>query len=160
VVAVAVCAIAGDAVGYVVGGRLGARLLAEQQPRPRIRRHAVTATAFFERHGPRAVVLARFLPLVRTFTPVVAGAVHMPRARFTAFNVLGASLWSGLILSVGYALGGVPFVANHVELLTVTVVAVTLLPAALTLARRRSPSPTVAGDADKARALADTSAAL
>jgi membrane protein DedA with SNARE-associated domain len=83
----------------------------------------------------------------------------MPRARFTAFNVLGASLWSGLILSVGYALGGVPFVANHVELLTVTAVAVTLLPAALALARRRSPSPTVAGDADRARALADSAVA-
>lgn len=87
------------------------------------------ASDFFDRHGPRAVVLARFVPLVRTFTPVVAGSVGMSRRRFGVYNLVGGALWAVLMVLAGVLLGGVPWVAAHVELATLGLIAVSLAPA-------------------------------
>ena len=140
--ACALSAVVGDQVAFHVGRRLGPRL--SRPPRRRLTqllwspRHLDAAVAFFARHGGRAVVLARFVPLVRTFTPVVAGAAGMSSRTFTSFNAVGGIAWTTSMLIAGRALGDVPAVAHHVELITVALVALSLLPVALGWLRSRA----------------------
>ena len=132
--------VAGDQVAYAIGHRWGPGLVARGGGRRRWLdvRHLDAAQRFFERHGPKAIVLARFLPLVRTFTPVVAGAASMPRRRFTTYNVLGGLLWVAVMMAAGWFLGGVPWIAAHVELATMALIAGPLvLPACPPRALRR-----------------------
>ena len=136
-VGASLAAVVGDQVGYLVGRRFGPRVFSRPESRWLSRRHVARAEAFFERHGPRAVVLARFVPVVRTLTPALAGMGRMPRSRFTAYNVAGGLAWAVGMLLAGYFLGGIAFVAAHVELLVLAVVAVSLLPAAIAVVRRR-----------------------
>lgn len=141
----AASAVAGDQVGFRIGRRLGPRLFAPGGRRPWSQRHVAAAHDFFERHGHKAVVLARFVPLARTFTPVVAGAVGMPARRFTGYNVVGGLLWTTSMLLAGFFLGGVPLIAAHVELATVALIAVSLIPATAAFLRHRMrPERTVA----------------
>jgi membrane protein DedA with SNARE-associated domain len=135
-------AFAGDQVGYLLGRRLGPRVFSRRESRLFGRENAVRAQAFFGRHGSKAVVLARFVPVVRTFTPVVAGVGRMPYRRFALYNAAGALGWGVGLLSAGYFLGGIPFVAAHVELIVLGAVALSLIPAAIALIRhRRTPGP-------------------
>lgn len=137
-VGVAVAAVAGDQFGYLLGRRFGPRIFNRPEARWFSRRHADRARAFFDKHGPKAVVLARFLPVVRTFTPVVAGVADMPRGRFTAYNVTGGLAWTLGLLAVGFYLGGIPLIAAHIELFALAMVALSLIPALLGIVRRRS----------------------
>jgi membrane-associated protein len=130
-------AVAGDQVGYSIGHRVGPRLFASDTSRWWSRRHLEAARRFFDRHGTKAVVLARFVPGARTFTPVVAGAVGMPRRRFTAYNVAGGLGWTLAMILAGFFLGGVQVVAAHVELFTLGLIALSLVPAAIAMVRRR-----------------------
>lgn len=132
IVTIWVAAVLGDQTGYWIGGRLG-RLRGRWLPR----RHLAQAHVFFIRHGHVAVVLARFVPVVRTLTPVVAGAAAMPQRRFLAYNAAGGLAWSVVMCLAGYFLGGVPLVARHVDVLTVAVIVVSLLPAGTAVLRRR-----------------------
>lgn len=132
-------AAAGDQIAYRIGQRLGRRSLSE-----RVRwlpvRHAESAVAFFDHHGHKAVILARFVPLARTLTPVVAGALAMPRRRFTFYNLIGGLLWTAGLISAGYFLGGVSAISHHVELIAVAVdacVAVVAAPAVWRMIRSR-----------------------
>ncbi len=134
-----VAAVAGDQTGYVLGRRFGPRVFNRRDSRLFSHRHVIRAQQFVDRYGPRAVLLARFVPLVRALTPVVAGVGRMPRGRFTFYNVIGAAVWTALMLAAGFLLGGVSVVADHIELIVVGVVALSLLPAvAASLHRRRS----------------------
>jgi membrane-associated protein/undecaprenyl-diphosphatase len=137
VLAAAGAAVVGDQLGYVIGRRFGPRLFRRRSSRLLSEHHLDRARAFFDRHGPKAVVLARFVPLVRTFTPAVAGAARMPRRRFTAYNLLGALGWTALFLAAGYFLGGIAVVAAHVELIALAMVVLSLVPAAVVHLRRR-----------------------
>jgi membrane-associated protein len=101
------------------------------------REHLEKTRDFFERHGGRAVVIARFVPIVRTFAPFVAGVGQMPYPRFLAWSVGGAVLWVGSLLGAGYALGGLPFVQRHFEKFVLGIVVVSLLPIALEWWRAR-----------------------
>ena len=135
--AVTLAAAAGDQVGYLVGRRFGPRILSRPRSRFFSPTHLAHARTFFERHGAKAVVLARFIPLARTMTPVVAGAARMPRRRFAAYNLAGAGAWTLLTLGGGYWFGTIPFVTAHRLLLTVAVVALSLLPVVATFVRAR-----------------------
>lgn len=135
---VGIAAVAGDQVGYLVGRRFGPRIYSRPESRWFSRSHADRAQAFFDRHGPSAVVLARFLPVVRTFTPVVAGVARMPRSRFTAYNVAGGLAWTLGLLTVGFYLGGIPLIAAHIELVAIGMVALSLVPALIGILRHRS----------------------
>lgn len=139
-----VAAVAGDQVGYLLGRRYGTRLFERPDSRFFKRAYAERAQRFFDRHGARAVVLARFVPVVRTFTPVVAGIARMPYRRYLAYNVVGGVVWCAALLLAGYFLGGVSFVAAHVELMTLAVVALSLVPAAVAVLRHRAASTDVA----------------
>ncbi|RYB93685.1 DedA family protein [Nocardioides oleivorans] len=144
---VVVAAFAGDQVGYLVGRKAGPRIFNRPDSRLFSRKHADRARAFFDRHGSRAVVLARFVPVVRTFTPTVAGVGEMPYRRFVGYNAIGALVWGVGVLAAGYLLGGVPFVAAHVELLSLGIVALSVLPAgASLLAGRRRRTSSGGGD--------------
>ncbi len=130
-------AVVGDQVGYLLGRRFGPRIFRSESRWLLNRRHARRAESFFARHGGRAVVLARFLPVVRGFTPAVAGLARMPRRRFTAYNVLGALGWVALMLVAGYYTGGIALVANHVELFALALAAFGVVPALVVWVRRR-----------------------
>lgn len=122
-----VAAILGDTVNYWIGRYAGNWMVASY---PRlIRREYLDRThAFFEKYGPKTVVLARFVPIVRTFAPFVAGMGAMTYSRFMTFNVLGAFLWIGLILPVGWYFGNIPLVKKNFELVVVGIIGVSLLP--------------------------------
>jgi len=136
-----VAAAGGDQVGYLLGRRFGPRVFSRSDSRWLSRDHVARAHAFFDRHGPTAVVLARFVPVVRTLTPAVAGVGAMPRRRFTAYNVAGGLVWTVGLLTAGFFLGGFPVVADHIELLALAVVAGSLVPVAVTALRRRGRRP-------------------
>ncbi len=133
--AVAVAAALGDQTAYLVGRRFGPRVLSREGSRLLSPRHVVHAQRFFDRHGPKAVVLARFVPLARTMTPVVAGVGSMSRRRFSAYNVGGAIAWTLLTLGGGYLFGGIPVVEQHVGLITLGIAALSATPVLWALVR-------------------------
>lgn len=98
-------AVIGDAVGYYFGKRVGPALFEREDSRFFKKERLLEAHRFFEKYGPQSVVLARFLPIIRTFTPVIAGTSEMPYKKFLAFNILGAALWVVGITMLGYKLG-------------------------------------------------------
>ena len=136
-------AILGNAVNYQIGRIAGPRIFAASDRRGFWHRllnqeHLDEAHAFFERHGGRAVVLARFVPIVRTFVPFVAGAGAMTYRTYTLYNIVGCVLWVGLCVGAGYAFGNVPFVRNNFSLVALGIVVVSLTPMAIELLRRRA----------------------
>ncbi len=137
VLGVFTAAVAGDQLGYLIGRRTGPSLLARPNSRFFRREYAERAQEFFDRHGHTAVIGARFIPVVRTFLPVVAGVVDMPRRRFTAYNIVGALLWGVGIVIIGFLFGGIPFVATHIEIITIGLASVSVVPAMLTFGRQR-----------------------
>jgi membrane-associated protein/undecaprenyl-diphosphatase len=130
-VCVFVAAVAGDQVGYLIGRRFGPRLFARPNSRVFAQANADRAQRFFDHHGAKAVVLARFVPIVRTFVPAVAGVAHMPRRRFTTYNIIGAAVWSVGIVVAGILFGGIAFVAAHIELITIGLAGLSVIPGAL-----------------------------
>lgn len=140
-----VAAILGDTVNYAIGSTLGRWLLA--RPRPLIKpEHLERTHAFYERHGGKTIILARFVPIVRTFAPFVAGLGHMKYATFLTYNVIGGVLWAGLFVGAGYLFGNVPFVQANFELVAVAIVLVSVLPIAVEFVRGRMGRPAAASD--------------
>jgi membrane-associated protein len=130
-----VAAILGDAVNYAVGRYVGPRVFRADDSTGTLhrllnRRHLERAHEFFERYGGMAVVLARFVPIVRTFVPFVAGAGAMRYTAFAFYNVVGAVLWVGICVGAGYAFGNVPVVKENFSLVALGIVAVSLIPMA------------------------------
>lgn len=132
-----VAAVAGDQIGYLFGRRVGPALFRRPESRWFRHEHVGRAQAFFDRHGPRAIVLARFVPIVRTFCPIVAGVGHMEYRRFVRFNVLGGFLWGIGIVLLGYFLGNVAVVGDHLELAILSVVGLSLVPIGVEAIRSR-----------------------
>jgi membrane-associated protein len=128
-----VAAVAGDAVNYAIGRFLGPRVFRSEGHdtvwhKLLNREHLQQAHEFFERYGGKAVVLGRFVPIVRTFVPFVAGGGAMSYPQFALYNVTGALLWVGLCVGGGYAFGNVPIVKDHFGLVALGIVTVSLLP--------------------------------
>lgn len=98
-------AVVGDNVGYTIGRKLGPKLFAKKSGLIFRQSYVTRAQAFYQKHGGKTVVLARFVPIVRTFAPMVAGVGKMPRKQFVLFNVIGAAVWTGLVVMLGYWLG-------------------------------------------------------
>lgn len=122
-------AIIGDATSYFIGAKTGPKIF--NRPRSRFFRpeHVKAAHEFYERHGGKAIIIARFMPLVRTFVPVVAGVAQMPYRRFALFNVIGAASWVASMTLIGFFLGRlVPGVDKHIEKLIILVVLVSISP--------------------------------
>jgi membrane-associated protein len=135
-------AVLGDAVNYAAGHYVGPRVFrAEDRTgwahRLLNREHLDRAHEFFERYGGKAIVLARFAPIVRTFVPFVAGAASMTYAKFALYNVTGAIAWVGLCVGGGYLFGNIPIVKDNFSLVVLGIVAVSLMPMVIELLRHR-----------------------
>ena len=135
VIAVPLAAIAGDQCAYFIGRRIGPALFKKEDSRF-FKRHYVTEShEFFEKHGPFTIILARFVPVVRTFTPVIAGVSKMRYPVFLGFDIVGGILWGGGVTLLGYFLGNVPFVKAHLELMILGIAFLSLLPAIISAGR-------------------------
>ena len=129
--------IAGDQFGYGFGRRFGPALFRRPDSRLFKQQNLTRARGFFTRHGPRAIVLARFVPIVRTFTPIVAGATHMPYRTFLTYNIIGGTAWACGVTILGYFLGQVAFVKANIEFILVGIVLLSLVPVGIELLRSR-----------------------
>jgi membrane-associated protein len=135
-----VAAIIGDAVNYSIGRYIGPRVFRAVPGEGLLgkalnRDHLTRAHDFFERYGGKAIILARFAPIVRTFVPFVAGVGSMTYSKFAFYNVTGAILWVGICTGAGYAFGNIPVVKDNFSLVVLGIVAVSILPMALEMMR-------------------------
>ena len=132
-----VAAIAGDQTGYLIGRRAGPALFRRPDSRFFKQANVDKAEAFFEKHGPKTIVLARFVPVVRTFTPLVAGVGNMRYRTYLTYDLIGGTVWALGVTLLGYFLGQVDLIANHLELAILTVVAVSVSPLVFEVLRSR-----------------------
>ena len=124
-----VASIIGNTLGYAIGKATGPRLFSREDSLLFNKKHLYRAQEFYERHGGATVIIARFMPIVRTFVPVVAGMAQMGYRRYTLFNVIGGVAWIWSMLFIGYFLGRyIPGVDQHIELVIVLVVLASLMP--------------------------------
>jgi membrane-associated protein len=137
VVLLVAAAILGDAVNYAVGRYLGRHLFTDRTSRFLNPKHLERAHAFYERHGGKAIVIARFVPIVRTYVPFVAGMAEMSYPRFAFYNVAGALLWVVSLCYAGYFFGNLPFVRQNLTLIIFGIIGVSLLPIVWAAVRAR-----------------------
>ena len=133
-----VAAVAGDQVGYAFGNRVGPALFRRPDSRFFKQSHVEKAQGYFDRYGAKTIVLARFVPIVRTFAPIVAGVGSMRYRTFLTFNVLGGLLWTQSVLLLGYFLGEVDWIHQHLELAILGIVALSIVPIVIEALRSRS----------------------
>ncbi len=121
-------AVVGNSTGYFIGHRAGPKVFDRPDSRFFKREYVDRTHAFFEKHGGKAIILAQFVPIVRTFTPVAAGVGRMNFRHFITFNMIGALLWAVGVTTLGYLLGGFPFVKENIELMLLAIVFLSVLP--------------------------------
>jgi membrane-associated protein len=151
-------AIAGHMVGYWFGQKTGARLFSRPDSRLFKRGHLLKAQAFYEKHGSKTIVLARFIPVVRTFAPIVAGVAGMEPRRFMVVNVAGGIAWVTSMCLLGYLLGNtIPHVDRYIHVVIGVIILVSILPAIIHLVRERTAGARRSGDREsETRELAGT----
>ncbi|MEV6692480.1 VTT domain-containing protein [Micromonospora sp. NPDC051196] len=132
---ITIAAIAGDQVGYLFGRKVGPALFRRPNSRLFKQENLLKAHDFFEKYGARSIVLARFVPIVRTFTPIVAGVSRMNYRTFVIYNVVGGILWGTGVTVLGYFLGQIPFVKANIEFILIGIVGISVLPIAVELLR-------------------------
>ncbi|MDE2485334.1 MAG: VTT domain-containing protein [candidate division NC10 bacterium] len=126
---VSLAAIVGDAVGYFLGARTGPRIFSREDSLLFHKKHLISTQAFYDRHGPVTIVLARFMPILRTFAPVVAGVGNMRYGRFALYNVMGGIGWVVSMTSIGYFLGKtIPDIDRYIQVVIAIVILLSLLP--------------------------------
>ena len=130
-------AVLGDAVNYSIGRSLGPKVFTAESSRILNKKHLLRTQEFYERYGGKTIIIARFVPIVRTFAPFVAGIGQMRYRRFFVFNLIGALLWVGLILPVGYAFGNIPLIKKNFSIVVFAIIGISLLPAVIELLRER-----------------------
>ena len=130
-------ALCGDNVNYWVGRTLGPRLFRHESNRWLKRENLDHAHAFMERHGPKAIIIARFVPIVRTFVPFACGLGRLTYNRFIGFSLLGALLWVGLLVPIGFLFGNLPIVKNNLTAVILLIVFLSLLPGLIEFAKQR-----------------------
>jgi len=124
-----VAAIVGDSIGYMIGKASGPKLFTREDSLLFNKKHLIRAHAFYERHGGKTIVIARFMPIIRTFAPVVAGMGGMQYTRFLTYNVFGGFLWVWSMLFMGYFLGQyVPGIGTHIDLVVLAIILLSILP--------------------------------
>jgi membrane-associated protein len=138
-------AVLGDAVNYAAGRVIGRRVFTSDSSRLLNRKHLVRTQEFYERYGGKTIIIARFIPIIRTFAPFVAGVGHMRYRRFFMFNVVGAVAWVGLFVPAGYWFGNLPGVKKNFHYVILAILVLSVMPAVIELlrerrARRRGPA--------------------
>jgi membrane-associated protein len=141
---IAMCAAAsilGDGSGFFLGSTLGYSLFKKANSRIFRREYLDRTHAFYEKHGGKTIIYAKFVPIIRTFAAFIAGVGKMQYGRFLVFNVLGAIGWVTSMITLGYLLGGIPVIRHNFEKVVLGIIAVSLLPAALQVLNRKKPAP-------------------
>jgi membrane-associated protein len=141
-----VAAVAGDQVGYLFGKKVGPNLF--QRPESRLFKpsHIDKAQAFFDKHGAKTIVLARFVPIVRTFAPIVAGVGTMKYRTFVTYNIVGGLLWGVGVTTLGYFLGEVEWIESNIEVAIVGIVLISILPMVIEYLRHRRQAAAATAD--------------
>ena len=137
VVLLIVAAILGDAVNYAFGHYVGPRVFKSQESRWLNPRHLERAHAFYERHGGKTIIIARFVPIIRTYAPFVAGAASMSYPKFALYNVSGAVLWVVSLGYAGYFFGNIPAIKDNLTLVIIGIVILSILPGVIEIWRHR-----------------------
>ena len=133
------CAVTGDATGYYIGKKLGPALFRREDSLLFKKKHLLATQEFYERHGGKTIILARFVPVIRTFAPVVAGMANMSYRRFAMFNIIGGVSWVFSMTMIGYLLVTLfPATEKHIEKVIIIVILVSLLPGVIEYLRSRS----------------------
>jgi membrane-associated protein len=136
---VTLCAIAGDQLGYFIGYKAGSALYQREDSRFFKKSHLMRAHEFYEKHGARTIILARFVPIVRTFCPPVTGAAKMSYTRYLAYDIFGGFLWVWSMVLLGYTLGrSVPNIDKRIHYIIAAVIVLSLIPAAISAWRTYS----------------------
>ncbi|PYI39942.1 hypothetical protein CVS30_03090 [Arthrobacter psychrolactophilus] len=129
----------GNQLGYFIGYKAGPAIFNKPDSKLFKKQHVDSAHAFFEKHGGKALILARFVPIVRTFVPVIVGVAKMEMRKFVFFNALGAVLWAGGVTYLGYVLGNkVPWVRDNLDIIFIAIVAVSIIPVGIELLKALS----------------------
>jgi membrane-associated protein len=136
---ISAAAIAGNLVGYGIGRKAGPAVFNRPGSRLFRQEYVDQTNAFFAKYGGRAIVLARFVPIVRTFITVMAGVGRMEWRTYVVYSLVGGALWGTVVTLLGYWLGKVAFVANNIELILIAIVVVSVIPIAVELLRQRRP---------------------
>jgi membrane-associated protein len=141
-VACMVAAIVGDTVGYWIGAKAGPKIFTREASLLFSRKHLLRTKAFYERHGGKTIIIARFMPFARTFAPVVAGVGKMSYRRFLSFNVFGGIAWVASMSLLGFSLGKIyPDITKQIDKVVIVIIAVSLLPGAISYLMNRKKSP-------------------
>jgi len=130
-------AVIGDAVNFAIGKYFGEKLFAKPDSRVFKREYLDKTHAFYEKYGGKTIILARFVPIVRTFAPFVAGMGNMHYGRFIRYNIIGALMWVGLLTYAGYFFGELPVVKNNFGLVVIGIIVVSVLPMAVEIAKAK-----------------------
>jgi len=143
VVSLCAAAVIGDAVGYAIGWRSGRALFSRPDSFFFRRAHLVRTQRFYEKHGGKTIIIARFMPIIRTFAPVVAGIAGMTYRRFATFNIAGGVLWVISMSMTGFLLGrAVPDIDRHIHIVVAVVIVLSLIPGLVAYLRERRVRPT------------------
>jgi membrane-associated protein len=150
IVVLSVAAIAGDTANYLIGAYIGPMVF-ERNSRFLKKEYLDRTNAFYEKYGGKTIILARFVPIVRTFAPFVAGVGKMDYRRFITFNVIGGVLWVTIFVTLGALFGNIPFVKNNFEIVTLGIVFISILPMIFEFIRaRRSKAAALPGEVSDA----------
>ena len=137
-----VAAVLGDAVNYAIGKRVGPKVFTSEKSMFLNKKHLIRTQRFYEKHGGKTIIIARFVPIIRTFAPFVAGIGNMGYRRFAAFNVIGALAWVIGFLTLGYLFGNMPFVKKQFTYVLMGIIFLSILPGIIEYIRaRREPEP-------------------
>jgi len=131
-------AVLGDGVNFRIGRWCGPRVFRWENSRFFNRAAFDKTHSFYEHHGGKTIVIARFLPILRTYAPFVAGVAEMPTTRFTLFNIVGAAIWVGSLCTAGYLFGNLPVIKNNLTLVILAIIAISLLPLVIGWLKHRS----------------------
>ncbi len=132
--------ILGNQINFWVGRAIGTRIFTTKKSRFFNQKHLEETHAFYEKHGGKTIIFARFIPIIRTFAPFIAGIGKMELLHFSLYNLISALLWIGSLLSLGYFLGSLPVIRDHFSLVIYGVVFISLLPPILTFLLQKAPS--------------------
>ena len=136
-VLLSLAAVIGDSVNYVIGKYIGERAFTDEHARFLKKEYLYKTQEFYEKHGGKTIVLARFMPFIRTFAPFVAGIGKMRYSYFLSYNIVGGVLWAGLFIFAGYFLGNIPFVKNNLTIVIFLIIFLSILPGIIKYLRKK-----------------------